>query len=97
MQGRVAEWLGKGLQNPVPRFNPGHDLSELFILLNAAVVKLVYTRDLKSLERNFVRVRVPPAAPFLTGNIIKNSLWQAVFLVRMFIFKGNYKDWVLKW
>ena len=25
-QGGVAEWLGKGLQNPVPRFNSGHRL-----------------------------------------------------------------------
>lgn len=30
---------------------------------NAAVVKLVYTRDLKSLGSNLMRVRFPPAAP----------------------------------
>ena len=45
LNGRVAERLGKGLQIPVLRFKSGRDLKNQ----NAAVVKLVYTRDLKSL------------------------------------------------
>ena len=28
-RGRVAEWLGTGLQNPLLRFNSGRDLREL--------------------------------------------------------------------
>gem|GEM_PF-2945568 len=54
--GHVAEWLGTGLQNPSPRFNSGRDL------IYAQVVELVYTRDLKSLDSNILRVRVPPWA-----------------------------------
>lgn len=35
----------------------------MMAFIYAAVVKLVYTRDLKSLDRKVVRVRPPPAAP----------------------------------
>ena len=54
----MAEWLGKGLQNLVHRFNSGSDLNFF-----ARVVELVDTRDLKSLGRKPVRVQVPPRAP----------------------------------
>jgi hypothetical protein len=59
----MAEWLGKGLQNPVQRFNSASDLKYF-----ARVVELVDTRDLKSLDRKIVRVRVSPWAP------VKNQL-----------------------
>ena len=41
--GRVAEWLGTGLQNPLLRFKSGRDLNKI-----GSVVELVYTADLKS-------------------------------------------------
>lgn len=44
----MAEGLGKGLQNLVQQFKSASDLIFNF-LKKAAVVKLVYTRDLKSL------------------------------------------------
>ena len=40
--GRVAEWLGKGLQNPLLRFKSGRDLKKL---ISARMVELVDTRD----------------------------------------------------
>ena len=55
----MAEWLGKGLQNPLHRFNSGSDLKRN---ASARVVELVDTRDLKSLDRKIVRVRVSPRA-----------------------------------
>ena len=67
----MAEWLGKGLQNLVPRFKSGRDLRELlrdkFIIksidnLDARVVELVDTQDLKSCEVKLVWVQVPPRA-----------------------------------
>ncbi len=36
--GRVAERLGTGLQNPLPRFNSGRDL-QITAIKNARVVK----------------------------------------------------------
>jgi hypothetical protein len=54
----MAEWLRIGLQNRVRRFNSGCDLIFNYY---AAVVKLVSTRDLKSLGRKSLRVRVSPA------------------------------------
>ena len=42
---------------------PELPLSAILSLLHAVVVELVDTRDLKSLEGNLARVRVPPTAP----------------------------------
>ncbi len=48
----MAEWLGKGLQNPVHRFDSGYRL-------NAGVAELVYAADLKSAGLTALWVRVP--------------------------------------
>ena len=40
--------------------------------MNARVVELVDTRDLKSLEGNFVPVRVRPRAPFKLKTLNNN-------------------------
>ena len=53
--GRVAEWLGTGLQNPLLRFKSGRDLYRI-----GSVVELVYTADLKSAAFIGLWVRVPP-------------------------------------
>ena len=80
--GWVAEWLCRGLQILVRRFDSDPSLNfridfmEIIIsrkktllliieyLRIARVVELVDTRDLKSLEGNFVPVRLRPRAPF---------------------------------
>ena len=41
---------------------------------NARVVKLVDTRDLKSLERKFVPVQVRPRAPFISLIVVTNKI-----------------------
>lgn len=58
--GRVAEWLGKGLQNLLPRFKSGRDLN----FLTCPGGGTVYTRDLKSLGSNLLWVRIPPRAHY---------------------------------
>ena len=70
-----AAWLGgrvvmQRIANPwTPvRFRPQPPYKIVYIrkmLNNARVVELVDTRDLKSLEGNFVPVRVRPRAPFI--------------------------------
>lgn len=39
--GRVAEWLGEGLQNPLPRFNSGRDLIFRHLTLNNSQLTFV--------------------------------------------------------
>ncbi len=69
----MAEWLCSGLQIRGSRFDSGFRLhkrlsntSLLFRVStpDARVVKLVDTRDLKSLVRKDVPVQVRPRAPF---------------------------------
>ncbi len=52
--GPMAEWLGKGLQNPVRQFKSASDLNF------CPGGGMVDTRDLKSLDRKVMRVRVSP-------------------------------------
>jgi hypothetical protein len=68
----MADWLCSGLQIRVSRFDSGFRL-QIFYLYQlvfiqvppvARVVKLVDTRDLKSLVRKDVPVQVRPRAPF---------------------------------
>ncbi len=42
-------------------------LADLPRIVGAAVVKLAYTMDSKSIARKGVRVQVPPAAPLVRG------------------------------
>lgn len=71
----MADWLCSGLQIRVSRFDSGFRL-QIFLSIPACiytsppvarVVKLVDTRDLKSLVRKDVPVQVRPRAPFLLG------------------------------
>ncbi len=57
--GAVAEWLRRGLQNLVHRFNSGPRLQKIVCPGGG----MVDTRDLKSLGGNSVWVRSPPRAP----------------------------------
>ena len=62
----MAERLGKGLQNPVQQFKSASDLT---IESNRVVCpggEMVDTRDLKSLDRKVMRVRVSPRAQSLS-------------------------------
>ncbi len=60
----MAEWLCSGLQIRGSRFDSGTRLHySRTLLCSARVVELVDTRDLKSLEGNFVPVQVRPRAP----------------------------------
>ena len=69
----MAEWLCSGLQIRVSRFDSGFRLHIRLAIPAcsntstpvARVVKLVDTRDLKSLVRKDVPVQVRPRAPFL--------------------------------
>jgi hypothetical protein len=68
----MADWLCSGLQIRVSRFDSGFRLQMLLFIPAcihtstpvARVVKLVDTRDLKSLVRKDVPVQVRPRAPF---------------------------------
>lgn len=53
----MAERLGKGLQNPLQRFKSASDL-KINLCRGGGMVD---TRDLKSLGRKVMRVRVSPA------------------------------------
>ncbi len=65
--GGLAEWPCTGLQIRLPRFDSGTRLHLAIIKFHSArVVKLVDTRDLKSLGVRAVRVRVPPWAPTIS-------------------------------
>lgn len=79
----MAERLGKGLQNPVQRFNSASDLILTIyphvFHKNAAVVELVDTGDLKSPDRKVMRVRFSPAAQ--TKNAPTDA--GAFFIVRL--------------
>jgi hypothetical protein len=70
----MADWLCSGLQIRVSRFDSGfrlhirlaiYQLTFLVSTPDARVVKLVDTRDLKSLVRKDVPVQVRPRAPFI--------------------------------
>ena len=84
ISGWVAKWLCSGLQIRLRRFDSDPSLHLLLILkiyINvlynghlARVVELVDTRDLKSLEGNFVPVRVRPRAPTETEWLEKLKL-----------------------
>ena len=83
--GRVAEWLGKSLQNSLLRFKPGRDLKPhpvplgrnyLLLIKEKEIMKIFIspgggmadTRDLKSLDRKIMRVRL---SPWALENLIK--------------------------
>ena len=69
----MAEWLCSGLQSRLRRFDSGFSLQHLLILIsfkksynefvNARVVELVDTRDLKSLASDGVPVQVRLRVP----------------------------------
>ena len=64
----MAEWPCSGLQIRPPRFDSGFRLQiitphALISKLDARVVELVDTRDLKSLDLQVVPVQVRPRAP----------------------------------
>ena len=71
--GGMAEWLCSGLQIRGSRFDSGFRL-HLSSQICARVVKLVDTRDLKSLVSNDVPVQVRPRAPFLLYRIDFNRI-----------------------
>ncbi len=59
----MAEWLGKGLQNPLQRFDSAYRLQAS---QTAGVAELAYATDLKSVAGNGLWVRLPPPAPCFT-------------------------------
>ena len=66
----MAEWPCSGLQIRLPRFDSGFRLHlinphALNSKLDARVVELVDTRDLKSLAQQGVPVQVRPRAPLI--------------------------------
>jgi hypothetical protein len=63
----MAEWLRRGLQNLVHRFESG------WCLQIGRVAELVYAVDLKSAGLTALRVRVPPRPP------TKKDLFTGVF------------------
>ena len=64
----MAEWLCSGLQSRLRRFDSGFSLHKRLTIDFAQVVELVDTRDLKSLEGNFVPVQVRLWAPIINVN-----------------------------
>lgn len=66
--GALAEWLGKGLQNLLHRFKSG---TRLQIHIQARVVELVYTTDLKSVALRACGFESRPAHQLLFNQLIK--------------------------
>ena len=74
----MAEWPCTGLQIRLPRFDSGFRLQiitphALISKLDARVVELVDTRDLKSLGVRAVPVQVRPGAPSSIGYDCSNK------------------------
>jgi hypothetical protein len=87
----MADWLCSGLQIRVSRFDSGFRL-QIFLSIPACiytsppvarVVKLVDTRDLKSLVRKDVPVQVRPRAPFLEQTLSYQAIQQSLIITSM--------------
>ena len=70
--GALAEWLRRGLQNLVHRFNPGRRLQNVLVSLGR-VAELVYAADLKSAGLNYLEGS-SPSLPTINVLLSQNAL-----------------------